>query len=275
MVNIRVYNINLLKDCRNDQYSGKLEFLATLIHDRDNLDLKTWDILGLNECWFNYDGKRNRTIVGKKIPLKGSLIDSFRCFTPDCLHRYFQNIDDIYADTNIYTQKGCVGYLARSNRFTVENGMVVHGLMGNRKQTKYSIVGTRLRLKNTGKILPFYCVHLPTDEGNLYKCVEFLKIFIASWWVQGDLTPLILGDFNFYKKNALLQSMMEGSFHAVHLLFGHDIKEHVWVGREDKFNSSVGKLEAISFNFLDEFTNIWDPCKSDYPIPIVEFQEPQ
>jgi len=70
-------------------------------------------------------------------------------------------------------------------------------------ETERPIVGGRFKLTGTGYMLPFYSVHIvPWNDDNRndrrqrHQCNDVIDIVKASFR-DGDLTPLVAGDFNF------------------------------------------------------------------------------
>lgn len=149
-----------------------------------------------------------------------------------------------------------VAILANRDVFEIDPGTdyitETHGPSGWGR-TKCGLIGIRLRIKGTDYILPFHTVHLSTKESGRGRqkasCKDIIRI-VKDNWVNGDLTPVLVGDFNFAKNKAPeVYNIMNEYFTEVGMNFGEDEIEHIWVGKKEKFSGEIGELIAIDYDY--------------------------
>ncbi|MBK8259213.1 MAG: hypothetical protein IPK82_41970 [Polyangiaceae bacterium] len=106
-------------------------------------------------------------------------------------------------------------------------------------------VGGRLRLQDEAGILPFFVMRVSSKTANAalrQAQVMGLIAMAKETWNEGDLTPIVVGDFGFERDGGTLWQMMCTDFDEVTVALGQGGTEHVWVGRESAFRGSKGTL---------------------------------
>ncbi|MFO0588202.1 MAG: sialidase family protein [Polyangiaceae bacterium] len=107
-------------------------------------------------------------------------------------------------------------------------------------------VGGRLKLLGEGDaVLPFYSVRVSPKTSNAalrQAQVMGLIVMAKESWKEGDLTPVVVGDFGFERDSKTLWEMMSTDFDEITVVNGQGGTEHVWIGRESAFRHSKGTL---------------------------------
>lgn len=106
-------------------------------------------------------------------------------------------------------------------------------------------IGGRVRLIDEDAILPFFVMRVSPRTANAAMRQAQVMGLIAmakETWTQGDLTPLVVGDFGFDRESRTLWEMMCTDFDEVTVALGQGGTEHVWVGRESAFRGAKGTL---------------------------------
>jgi hypothetical protein len=142
------------------------------------------------------------------------------------------------------------------------------------------IVGARFLLTGGRGVLPFYSVHVVPKSGGprqVKQCIDVVRI-VHDNFLEGDLTPLVVGDFNFSRAgdpNGAYPTM-DRDFYEAGDRVGESAIEHCWVGRESSFPSNGGVLRLVegsyehNRDFDDGGANL-----TDHPCPYVEFELPE
>ena len=107
-------------------------------------------------------------------------------------------------------------------------------------------VGGRLRLLGESEcVLPFYSVRIsPKTSNAALRQAQVMNLIVMTKesWKEGDLTPVVVGDFGFERDSKTLWEMMSTDFDEITLVNGQGGSEHVWVGRESAFRHSKGTI---------------------------------
>jgi hypothetical protein len=159
------------------------------------------------------------------------------------------------------------------------------------------IVGGRFRLKRTGQILPFYSTHVvpnivwytgPPYGGNRerhsgggrqVKQSEAIVELVRRNFKDGDLTPLVVGDFNFSTAQAdqlEAYGVMDECFWEIGHSLGRVGIEHFWVGRESSFPANGGVLRLVEGSYHAHAADFDDQAVdfTDHACPYVELAIP-
>lgn len=77
-----------------------------------------------------------------------------------------------------------------------------------------TVMGARFRIKGDGSVVPFYVVHISatTDESRVDEELHDLIDKIRSWYVVGDMPPVVVGDFNCANWTSALQERVLNEF---------------------------------------------------------------
>lgn len=286
MVRIRVYNINLRSEGKPRKFGGKMECMAKWIFEKDIEDERKWDIIGLNECYGQKVKSGMKTWHVKILmpcrDITTQMSENY-LWNPKCLDYHLRIRENLINSPNLANQFGDAGFIARSTTFEPARGSI-GAYLGIGNSSRYGLIGIRLRFLETRKILPFYSLHMPTKETSKYNrksCIKTIIKTIKMNWVHGDLTPLVVGDFNFYapyeKSSEIdeeLHRMMEVDFHPVHLDYDENSIDQVWTGKEGNFFQSSGRLSAVSYEKWSKIKDKWSGRKTDHSGRITEFEVP-
>lgn len=177
-------------------------------------------------------------------------------------------------------QYGEVAVLAGMSDFELASAEVVEeaicpGIGGALKKT---LVGLRLRIKETGDVLPVYAAHLVAGPAwRQRRCVGDLVESVKRHWVRGDLTPLVVGDFNFTSNAQESYGRMADHFtETLRSVSGHDGIEHAWVGEPTSphFPDNAGALVPLrgTWDQGEEFNYRKDGEErlTDHDVPFIE-----
>lgn len=284
-LSINIYNANLKKwdpPVSKDEYAGRVKNIARKIAEKDNNRRRAGNLFGLVEAYWEDTGWWTKTNIKKPIPCpqNGGEIEQY---THDCFYnKWLQFLDEGLKRDQIGgfgEQWGDVAILATSNIFELESGTnyIKERIgPGGWHRLKYKLIGARLRLKGTNFVLPFYVVHLNTqshDGGRQTSSCKDIRRIVKDNWVRGDLTPIVVGDFNF-PSDHFPYGIMSEDFYEVGINYGYDDIEHIWIGKEASFPGTIGALRAINYDDGDEFDD--DAVNlTDHNIPYVELILPK
>lgn len=300
MVRISIRNINFkqknpyIHDSENRK-PAKIDFQKRLINiakltaefDNQRKNGRRVDIFALCECW-------NRRIDGEKVARKIMCNDHTTgkdVWTEECFYdKWKEHLDPIKQNRSnnpVHGQFGDAALLASSHRFELIEDYIKTTI--DQGKTWHEMIGGRIRIKTTKFILPIYSTHLMTqnNDANIKRQKKALRIIIDTVrnnWRTNDLTPVIVGDFNFYitKKisgeNTIRGNIMEKDFYEIGHYFDHRFIEHFWVGKSSSFPDAGGFLKPVegSYEVGGEFhqdINEDDPLSftlSDHRAPYVE-----
>jgi hypothetical protein len=116
-------------------------------------------------------------------------------------------------------------------------------------------VAGRIKLAEGDAVLPFFVVRISPKTSNAalrQAQVMGLIAMAKETWTQGDLTPIVVGDFGFQRDNKTLWEMMCTDFDEVTTSFGHAGTEHVWLGKESAFRGAKGTLAITKVTRLPQ-----------------------
>jgi hypothetical protein len=274
---LAIWNINL---CDNRKcHTGEASYAVQIGHIADMVNAissqKTpplrWDLIGLNEAFAHREGDFVFG-VGWNIRYVADEIDCRETrstiLTTLCFNAHLRNSSMPRDWTD---QKGEVGIIARSDIFTKTLGgnhrnlsSAASGLAG---RVRRNLLGHRFMIKAQGYVLPFYSTHLTGKRvGELDDLLDAMK----DWWQPGDLTPVLVGDFNFDSGEPELFARMTNYFTLVGAGEGaNNSIEQIWVGKPDKFPGSVGAMRMVRFEYFREFLNV-EGDLSDHPVSYAE-----
>lgn len=271
---ISIHNINLghgeFDKIPPVEFAERIRVTGDQIVEDVKAGKTSWDILGLNECF----AKKTRKIGGiwcdkyykeKTVPC---LVTNTQSYTASCLSSFltagFGN------NVNNYSfQEGEVGTVANGKLFDVIEEKAWR--IGKRPllcELRRQVVGTRLRINSTGHILPFFSTHISSDASKREDQIRHLIAAIKELWQPGDLTPIVVGDFNYWITQ---DKWMGAEFDEVGLLFGHDRTEHIWIGKESSFPGASGAMEIMDYQ---EFGISTPEHHFDHPITYSELATP-
>jgi hypothetical protein len=268
---ISVHTINLNpahKQLGPDGLAASVDSIAKILLDDLESGTRSWDLIGLSEAYceprgifeactktphrcLSHDPDDPGPSIGKKL-------------TTPCLATYLQLNNDRKGtpDANINRQKGSIGFLARGEKFEILGGLVKKKALGGTwfKPSGKRVLGARLRIKSTGHILPFYTTEVgcgvPRDPKTAAsieaKQIQDLILAIKNWWRSGDLTPVVVGTFNLTRGDQCYD-LMSKDFDEV----GRDVDlegmEQIWIGKENSFPGSSGRMEVVRYETLQSF----------------------
>jgi hypothetical protein len=151
------------------------------------------------------------------------------------------------------------GILGRSDRVAIEGEWMYRNvgpyLPGALRRCA---VGGRLKLAENGAVLPFFVVRVSPKTSNAalrQAQVMGLIAMAKETWTQGDLTPLVVGDFGFDRESRTLWDMMSTDFDEVTVAFGMGGTEHVWLGKESAFRGARGTLAVTRVTRLPQLND--------------------
>lgn len=131
------------------------------------------------------------------------------------------------------------------------NIMGFESIFGKGRTSRKVMIGARFRLKATGHTVHMYATHLDTHD--CWKCrlrqAEKISTTVRERYVRGDLPPIVVGDFNDSddREGQEVQDEMAKYFHDAGRIFGHQLIDHIWVGKEEAFSGASGKWEMKGF----------------------------
>ncbi|UCE08230.1 MAG: hypothetical protein JSW07_09505, partial [bacterium] len=197
-----------------------------------------WNLIGLQELrakahqylppWIG-----NIEFTAQDIPCYGQMTMPVRCFAAE-LYGSFETVAD---------QAGEIGFIANSAFFELVPGSVRSEHIGEKKNDVIwrRVVGARFRHKVTGNIIPFYSTHISNtdDPDRLSSEISDLVAKVRSFHQPGDLTPVIVGDFNCHHWISKHRVAMNEHFMEVSEVNSID---QTYVGRPQSFPNAVGYL---------------------------------
>ena len=289
---IHTINLNMAYDViYSEDFAERVETIANLLLKDLDSGNRSWDLIGLSGAY----SKRQGTFVTLK-----EMSHPCNCYnaghpgwtageklTTRCIANYLQKkkgwTDGVGPKIDIKHQKGEIGLIARDEKFEVLDGVVYKKLLGKTwfGKARKRVLGTRLHIKDTGHILPFYSTRIGpgvhsfsprTSANNKTKQVRDLVSAIKKWWHPGDLTPVVVGTFNF-KRSTACYDIMRKDFDEVGHIYGYDGIEQVWIGKETSFPGARGRMEVVCYENLGVFDND-STGLSDYSVCYVELLTP-
>lgn len=178
-----------------------------------------------------------------------------------------------------------VPFQERSLGQLLSNSDYFFGNIGNSEfgRLQRVIVGGRFQLHGSSDVLPFYSTHLEPD-GEQFSSTRIRQVFqskdvvsfVLNNFKEGDVTPLVVGDFNFSSaSNPDAYDVMNDSFWEVGHSLGGSGVEHFWVGRETSFPTNGGVLRLVPESYdLNAFLNDEAVDFTDHVCPYVELEIP-
>jgi hypothetical protein len=294
---ISIWNINLARPGGKADFHRRLGNIATLVAQKDNTRGKQGDIFALIETFYNKSGWWTKRFDPAKITCSSGG-DSKDVWTAECFFDKWKTaLSGRVGGTPVHQQFGDVAYLTHDGVLTPLGQPFKKelGSSGWWEQLRYA-VGNRFRISNGGQILPFYAAHISPTRSRQYEQCRQLISFVKNNFVAGDLTPVIVGDFNFRDIESYFSIdlgpgvfnpadwtivsspqrnpsylLLDQSFVEVAHLVGNNTIEHCWIGRSSAFpnNGGVMSLSLNSFelnpDFNDEVENL-----SDHPAPYLQ-----
>ena len=163
-----------------------------------------------------------------------------RVFSMECLARHLGSEAELYH--HLSSDVGIIGRTASAEvtgEWAYKNiGPLLPGVL------RRCAVSGRLKLADGGHILPLYTAHISGPQANIavrQTQVMGLIAMVKESWKEGDLVPIVLGDFGFDRESSgSLWDMMRTDFDEVTSAFGAGGTEHVWVGKESSFRNAAG-----------------------------------
>jgi len=254
------------------QYAKRLENVAGKLLAKDATAGISWDLIGLCEGYFNMDssilGAAHHDRAPIPCPPTGSQI-----FTPAC----FDTLLSGGQLQNFSYQAGDAGVVARSSRFELIGDPVNEKIgMTAPRTLRYRVVGGRFKIIGTPFILPFFSVHIAvadTPSAVRRSQLNDLLRVVDEEWREGDLTPVIVGDFNMRSGSALYPIMASRYSEVGKSLNNRNGIEHIWVGSEASFCQNGGSLRTIAYQDYPDFND--DAVKfTDHPVVWARFALP-
>lgn len=291
-LSINIYNANLsgIASTPGRDFARRLKNIALTIAELDNMRGKAGNLFGFSEAYHTTTGGRlsrfQESIPGLiPCPLNGTQNQdtTHHCFFCNWFGALNAKLRDREGETlgAFGHQCGEVAILARRDIFemvsgsdfiTANIGPPAWGPFDWGSRRRY-LIGARLQVKGTKYVLPFYSVHLSgIKRYQKDECRKIIEI-VKDNWVEGDLTPVVVGDFNFSTKDKDQYKVMNKHFSEVGISYGQDSIEHIWVGREVKFPKNVGALRTKDFQYYREF-NDFSANLTDHPISYAELEFP-
>jgi len=289
---IHAINLNMAYEViDSEDIAERLDTIASSFLRYLDSGNRSWDLIGLSGAYSKFQG----TFVTLK-----EMSHPCRCYnaghpgwtageklTARCLANYLQKKKGwkhgIRPKIDINHQKGEIGLIAREGKFELLDGLVYQKLLGRTwfGTVRRRVLGTRLRIKDTGHILPFYATHISsgaqsfppgTSANNSTKQIRDLVSAIKNWWHPGDLTPIVVGTFNF-KRGTVCYDIMSRDFDEAGHNCGYNGIEQVWIGKEPSFPGARGRMEVVRHENPEGFENEGTEL-SDYSLCYVELLTP-
>jgi hypothetical protein len=164
--------------------------------------------------------------------------------------------------SDLFFQHGEIAIIARREKFEHTGSQVMTKRLGYKwfGTVRRHVLGVRLTIKETGHVLPFFSTHITSFEDEWYTRdqakaqLEDLNSAIRHWWKRGDLTPIVVGDFNSHHWDREDWGIMERNFTLVQEARNQPGGiEHIWIGRRDRFKGSSGSFIVTRGEFLADF----------------------
>lgn len=289
---INIYNVNLrwIASTPGRDFARRLKNIALTIAELDNLRGKAGNLFGFSEAYHTTEAEGwilfYKSIPGLiPCPLNGSQNQdtTHHCFFCNWFWALNAKLRDREGETlgafghqcgevAILARRDIFEMVSRSHFITADIGPSAWGPFDWGARRRY-LIGARLQIKGTKYVLPFYSVHLSaTKRYQKDECLKIIEI-VKENWVPGDLTPVVVGDFNFSTKDKEQYEVMNKHFSEVGISYGCDSIEHIWVGREVKFPNNAGALRTKDYQYYREF-NDFAANLTDHPIPYAELVFP-
>jgi endonuclease/exonuclease/phosphatase family metal-dependent hydrolase len=98
-----------------------------------------------------------------------------------------------------------------------------------------TVMGARFKHRYTDLVVPFFVTHISATDDERRSFFEIVELLAAvrSWYVPGDMPPVIVGDFNCATWNAETQAAMLQQF--VDVTAGLNEVVRIYVGRPQAF----------------------------------------
>lgn len=295
---VRVYNINIRMSWPD--YAGRVGRAGTMMAVKDNERERTANLFVLTEAFSEPSREVDGLSTGLLAFLGLPVVVTYQIpkarpvpcggvtgWTHECLYEgWIGGLDPALREEQggaFGGQHGEVAVMAETSGFERASTEIVEenicsGIAARRK----TLIGVRLRIKGTDDVLPVYAVHLVAGPSWRQRwCVEDLLVAIQRHWVHGDLTPLVIGDFNFTSNARRTYGKIAGHFtEAGRAVSGHDGIEQAWVGMPTSpyFPGNAGALvplgetwdQGAEFRRREE----GEPGLTDHDVPFLEFWLP-
>lgn len=250
------------------------------LEDRLSWSDSAGDLFGFTEVYssrhstgiFGYD-----YYVAELVDCKWTIFHHEKKYAYQCFYRHWQEAlnPDLLKPTPYNPYPSCVGsqfgevsLLAHQDMFqgsekitTVEKSLL--GLITQEKEVlflmeyvgeagsgekKVQILGTRLKIKGTDYVLPFYVIHTRPNTGHLKCCADIISVVNRSRRA-GDLQPIVVGDFNFSRTRGLYNQAQNCKYYitpkpwtemnkyfSCHTSSG--MVDHIWIGRSKEYRDA-------------------------------------
>ena len=271
-----VLTINLCDNetCGNSpaSYATQIATIADLLKSQlQNRPPWHWGLIGLNEALAT---RVNDVLgVGWDVHYRAESIPCVETgqtiLTTTCFAAHLQEIGTTGALNSWTGQRGEVGIVAHSDIFDppveVMHARLISAKEGLLGRVRRDVLGVRLIVKADGYILPFYSTHLTGRRSGETR--DLINV-VLDQWKPGDLTPIVVGDFNFASDETNRFALMSEYFELVgrNSNAGSHI-EHIWIGKQSKFLGSIGVVRVLGYDHWTAFNN---PAAdlSDHAVPI-------
>jgi hypothetical protein len=249
-----------------DGLAGRVDTVAKVLLDDLKSGTRSWDLIGLSQAYcepqgiFNTCTETPHRCLSHGLDESGSTLG--KQLTTHCLAGSLQGKTGRMGTpkADIIRQKGTVGFVVRQEKFEILDGVVNNKVLGGTwfKASGKRVLGARLRIKSTGHILPFYTADVGPGvsretgmaASNQTKQIQDLISAVKTWWRSGDLTPLVVGTFNLTGGNKCYDLMSE-DFDEVGRDLGVNGMEQIWIGKENSFQGSRGRMEVVRYETLE------------------------
>jgi hypothetical protein len=242
---------------------------------------RQWDLIGLNECFAKRTGTYDVNYVEQE----------FVCLETNCCKLAAECFDAglrAGSSSDLFFQKGEIGIVARNEKFERADDHVMTKRLGYRmfNTLRRHVLGVRLTVKETGHVIPFFSTHISAFEDKWWTRdqhrvqLEDLVSAIRQWWKRGDLTPIVVGDFNSdVSWNDEDWAIMEEDFslveEATEARGPRGGIEHIWIGRRNRFKGSSGSFIVDRGEYLRDFKDKQGLSDHGVPFAIVSGPTPR
>jgi hypothetical protein len=245
-ISVSTLNVEENKDWAEQANIIRLRNLAARVEQ--SLGSANWGLIGLQELL------SNRACLGDVTPqpvcLSGYTLipHPLKCgpnndwiLPADCLRQAMQQ-------ASVMAQFGENGYLGSSARVRLvpASGKSLTFAATQAGGINRHVMGARFEIVGTNLILPFYSVHTSNAKNGQErprKELEEMMKAIHKWQQPGDLTPVLVGDFNCAQLSGRGRQVIYEHFYPA----SQDVNvvDVIWVGRPQVFPGSAGALRRI------------------------------
>jgi len=203
----------------------------------------------------------------------------FEELTSHCINKLVNPVNErnaliTHAENGITTSYGAY---FRTGINPAQERLVTFPLSGSAPLARY-LTGHRFVHRHSGLIFPVYSTHLSTTESiNRLDAAKDIVNKIKDNWIEGDMLPVLIGDFNShaeYKgKNKKVWEHIHKSFIDFHYNRGENRIETIWVGRPSVFENSA-RLAENRVARIETFHQFNDKAVTltDHPVTYLGYQ---